>query len=88
MATKTTEFDAAKHLISPGSQAELLSDALESGDASYIANAIEVIARARGAGVTSEALYKTLGTDGDPKMTTFLEVVKSFGFMLSAQVVR
>ena len=88
MATKTTEFDAAKHLISPGSQAELLSDALESGDAGYIANAIEVIARARGTGVTSEALYKTLGTDGDPKMTTFLEVVKSFGFRLSAQVVR
>jgi DNA-binding phage protein len=46
MATKTTEFDAAKHLISPGSQAELLCDALESGDAGYIANAIEFIARA------------------------------------------
>jgi len=43
---------------------------------------------ASGAGVTREALYKTLGTDGDPKMTTFLEVVKSFGFRLSAQVVR
>ena len=45
MATKTTEFDAAKHLISPGAQAELLSDALESGDAGYIANAIAVVAR-------------------------------------------
>ena len=45
MATKTTEFDATKHLISPGSQAELLSDALESGDAGYIANAIAVVAR-------------------------------------------
>ena len=88
MATKTTEFDAAKHLISPGSHAELVSDALESCDAGYIANAFEVIARARGAGVTSEGLYKTLGTDGDPKMTTFLGVVKSFGFRLSAQVVR
>ena len=45
MATKTTEFDAAKHLISPGSQAELVSDALESCDAGYIANAIAVVAR-------------------------------------------
>ena len=45
MATKTTEFDATKHLISPGSQAELLSDALESGETGYIANAIAVVAR-------------------------------------------
>ena len=45
MATKTTEFDAAKHLICLGSQAELLSDALESGDTGYIANAIAVVAR-------------------------------------------
>ena len=45
MATKTTEFDAAKHLISPGSQAEFVSDALESCDAGYIANAIAVVAR-------------------------------------------
>ena len=95
MATKTTEFDAAKHLISPGSQAELLSDALESGDAGYIANALGVIARARGmtevargAGVTREALYKTLSTDGDPKLTTLLGVIKSLGFKLSAQTAR
>ena len=44
MAIKTTEFDAAKHLSSPESQVELLSDALESGDAGYIANALETIA--------------------------------------------
>jgi probable addiction module antidote protein len=48
MAIKTTEFDAAKHLSSPESQVELLSDALESGDAGYIANALETIARAHG----------------------------------------
>ena len=46
MATKTTEFDAAKHLSSAESQAELVSDALESGDAGYIVNAIAVVARA------------------------------------------
>jgi probable addiction module antidote protein len=65
MATKTTEFDAAKHMSSAESQAELLTDALESGDAGYIANALGVIARARGmtevargAGVTREALLE------------------------------
>jgi probable addiction module antidote protein len=92
MATKTLPFDAAQYLNSPESQAELLTDALESGDAGYIANALGVIARARGmtevargAGVTREALYKTLSPDGDPKLTTLLGVIKSLGFKLSAQ---
>ena len=92
MATKTIEFDAAQHLSSLEYQAELLTDALDSGDAGYIANALGVIARARGmtevargAGVTREALYKTLSTDGDPKLTTLLGVIKSLGFKLSAQ---
>ena len=95
MATKTIEFDAAQHLSSLEYQAELLTDALDSGDASYIANALGVIARARGmtevargAGVTREALYKTLSTDGDPKLTTLLGVIKSLGFKLSAQTAR
>ena len=45
MTTKTTEFDPAQHLKSSESQAELLTDALETGDAGYIANALGVIAR-------------------------------------------
>ncbi len=43
---------------------------------------------ARGGGVTREALYKTLSTDGDPKLTTLLGVIKSLGFKLSAQTAR
>ena len=92
MPTKTIPFDAARYLSSPESQAELLSDALETGDAGYIANALGVIARARGmtevarsAGVTREALYKTLSQDGDPRLTTLLGVIKSLGFKLSAE---
>lgn len=95
MITKTIPFDAARYLGSPESQIELLSDALESGDAGYIANALGVIARARGmadvardAGVTREALYKTLSLDGDPKLTTLLGVIKSLGFKLTAQAAR
>lgn len=95
MTTKTIPFDPARYLSSPESQAELLTDALETGDAGYIANALGVIARARGmtgvargAGVTREALYKTLSGTGDPKLTTLLGVIKSLGFTLSAQTVR
>ncbi len=92
MATTTLPFNAARYLGSPDSQAELLSDALESGDAGYVANALGVIARARGmtevsrgSGVTREALYRTLSQDGDPRLTTLLGVMKALGFRLSAQ---
>lgn len=92
MATKTIPFDAARYLGSAEAQADLLTDALESGDAGYIANALGVIARARGmaevargAGVTREALYKTLSPSGDPKLTTLLGVIRSLGFSLAVQ---
>jgi probable addiction module antidote protein len=90
MTTKTSPFDAAKYLKSRRAQATLLTEALETGDAAYIANALGVIARARGmsdvarnAGVTRVALYKALSRRGDPKLTTLLGVVKSLGFKLS-----
>ena len=91
MKTEIKPFDAALYLDTPEAQAEVLNDALETGDAAYIANALGVIARARGmtqvareTGVTREALYKSLSLDGDPKLTTLLGVLKSLGFTLSA----
>ncbi len=77
----------------PEAQAELLSDALASGNAAYVAQALGVIARARGmtevareAGITREALYKSLSEDGDPRLTTLLGVMRALGVTLSAQV--
>jgi len=91
MATETVPFDAAKYLDTEESQTELLSDAFESGEASYIAAALGVIARARGmtkvardAGVTREALYKTLSAEGDPKLSTLLGVMKALNITLRA----
>ena len=46
--TETLPFDAAEHLTSPEAQAELLADAVESGNAGYLATALGTIARARG----------------------------------------
>ncbi len=92
MTIETTPFDAAKYLDTPESQAELVSDALESGDATYLAHALGVVARARGmteiakkTGVTREGLYKALSAEGDPKLTTFLGVLKSLGLQLSVK---
>jgi probable addiction module antidote protein len=86
MPTKTMPFDAAKYLDTPESRAELITDALETGDAQYLAHALGVVARARGmskvakdAGVTREGLYKALSAEGDPRLTTFLGVIRSLG---------
>ena len=90
---KTEPFDAALHLTSPEAQAELLNDAFATGDAAYVAHALGVVARARGmtaisrqAGVTREALYKSLSEDGDPRLTTLLGVAKALGVTLSVRV--
>lgn len=63
MALETIPFDAVEYLGDETSQAELLADAFQSGNPAYIANALGVVARARGmsqiareAGVTREAL--------------------------------
>ncbi len=90
---KTEEFDASRYLTTPEAQAELLSDALASGSAAYVAQALGVIARARGmtevareAGVTREALYKSLSEEGDPRLTTLLGVMRALGVTLTAQI--
>jgi probable addiction module antidote protein len=90
----TTEaFDAARYLGSAEAQGELLNDALESGSAAYVASALGVIARARGmgevaraAGVTREALYRSLSEAGDPRLSTLLGVMRALGVRLVAEV--
>ena len=92
MPRHTTRFDAAELLTDSDSQTELLTDAFESGDATYIAVALGVVARARGmtdvsrqAGVTREALYKALSKEGDPRLSTLIGVIKALGLRISIQ---
>lgn len=92
MPTATYPFDAAELLDTPAAQAEYLSLAMEEGDPASVARALGVIARARGmsevargAGITREGLYKALGEDGDPKLTTLLGVMKALGLKLAAR---
>ena len=90
---KTIPFDAAQYLTNPEDQAELISDALASGDAAAVAAALGVVARARGmtevareAGVTREALYTSLSDKGDPRLTTLPGVMRALGVTLKAQI--
>lgn len=92
MAIETVPFDVSEFLGSVESQAELLADAFESGEAGYITHALGVVARARGmtgiareAGVTREALYKALSGDGDPKLTTLLGVLRTLGMKITTK---
>ncbi len=91
MALQIKPFDAAKYLASDEDHADLLADAFATADPTYIANALGVVARARGmshvakeAGVTREALYKALSPKGDPKLSTVLGVMKALGVTMSA----
>ena len=94
MILKTTPFDAAKYLEHPEAQAAFLRDALESGDAGYIAHALGVIVRAKGmthvareAGLSREALYKALSAQGNPTLSTLLGVMKALGMKLDAHTI-
>ncbi len=91
MTLKTTPWDSAELLDTPEAIAAYIEAAFEDGDPSLITHALGVVARAKGmsqlardAGVTREALYKALTPEGDPKLSTFLGVLKALGMKLSA----
>ena len=90
MSIKTRPFDAAHYLETAADQADLLSDAVDSGDPRYIAYALGAIARARGGigrlarevGMNRQALHKALSEDGNPTLDTVLKVLKALGLQL------
>ena len=88
---KTKPFDPAEYLDDGESIAAYMSEALESGDPAFIADALGVIARAKGmsevarkAGLSRESLYRALSTDGNPEFATVLRVVQALGLQLTA----
>lgn len=90
MTLKTKTWDPSEFLGSPESIAAYLEAAFEDGDPTLIAAALGDIARAIGmthmatqAGVTREALYKALSPTGDPRLSTFLGVMKALGLKLA-----
>jgi probable addiction module antidote protein len=90
MALKTTLYDPSAYLDTPSRIATYLRVVFEDGDPALIAAALGDVARAKGmtqlaaeAGVTREALYKALSTTGDPRLSTFLGVMKALGIKLT-----
>ena len=90
MVLKTKPFDPAHYLDSPVAIAAYLEDAFETGDATFIADALGVVARAHGmtlvakeSGLGRESLYKALSPDGCPELATVVKVMRTLGLRLS-----
>ena len=70
----------------------MLNDALATGHAGYISNALGIVARARGMsglaaeiGVKRQQLYRALSEDGNPTLETLTKVIGALGFRLSVE---
>jgi probable addiction module antidote protein len=90
--TKTRPYDSAEYLDTPETIAAYLTAAVESGDASFIVQAIGDAARARGmtdiakeAGVSRENLYRALSGETRPEFGTILSVLRALGVELRVQ---
>ncbi|MBU6373087.1 MAG: putative addiction module antidote protein [Alphaproteobacteria bacterium] len=86
-------FDSADYIDTPEAVVAYLEEAFEDGDPQIIASTLGDIARSKGmaliaerAGVTREALYKSLSVDGNPRLTTLLGVLKALGLKLSVSI--
>ncbi len=88
---KTTRWDISDYLDSPERISGYLEAAFEDGDPALIAAALGDIARAKGmtdlarkAGLGRESLYKSLSADGNPALSTVLQVLRALGLELRA----
>lgn len=93
MAKKSTVFDPAEGLTSDDAIAAFMADAFESEDASYIAHALGVVARAKGmsqiatqTGLSREQLYRSFSASGNPTLKTTIAVMKALGIELTTKV--
>lgn len=90
METKIIPFDAAEYLQDRRTQIALLKDAIASGNAQYLANAIGAVVRARGGfsqleretGIKRQTLNKSFGPSGNPTLETILAVLPKLGLDL------
>ena len=89
MPIETRPFDPAAYLDSPEAILAYLEGAFEDGDAAEITDALGVVARARGmsqlseeTGLSRQALYKALSSDGNPEFATVMKVIRALGFRL------
>ncbi|MEH6636290.1 MAG: addiction module antidote protein [Halioglobus sp.] len=92
MVKQARKFDAAAVLDSDEAIAEYMAAAFESEDAAFIADAVGVVARARGmsdiareSGLSREQLYRSFSVSGNPTLKSMLAVMKALGMKVTAE---
>jgi probable addiction module antidote protein len=90
MTLKTHPFDPSKYLDNDAAVAAYIDASLAEDNAAELADALGVVARARGmsqlardTGLSRESLYKALSEDGNPSLDTLLRVMKALRLKLS-----
>lgn len=91
-AEKLSTYDPAEDLTSEKAIAIFMAEAFQSSDSGYIAQALGVVARAKGmaqiaaqTGLSREQLYRSFSENGNPTLRTTLAVMKALGIELSAK---
>ena len=86
-----TSYDPAEDLGTDEAIAVFMQEAFKTQDASYIAHALGVVARAKGmtqiareTGLSREQLYRSFSESGNPTLKTTLAVMKALGITLTA----
>lgn len=93
MVEKLTAYDPASALVDDAEIAAFLADALETGDAAFIAKSLGIVARVKGmavvakkTGLSREQLYRSFSEHGNPTLKSTLAVMKAMGVALTARV--
>lgn len=93
MGIKTTAFEPDRYFRTPAAQAHLLTEAMASGDAGHIAEAVGIVARqhgmgelARETGLNRQGLYAALSSRGNPTLGALLKVLAALNLELTVRV--
>lgn len=92
MTVELERWDIADNLKTAEHVAAYLEAVFEDGDPPLIAAALGDVARSKGmteiarnAGVSRDTLYKALTEKGDPRLSTFIGVMKALGLKIVAR---
>ncbi len=93
MIEQLTTYDPVAALVDDEEIAFFMADAFETGDATYIAKALGVVARAKGmteiakkTGLSREQLYRSFSEGGNPTLKTTLAVMQALGVDMTAKL--
>lgn len=96
MSNKTvslTTFDPVDYLDCPESIQAYINEAVDTGDAAFIAESLGVVAKAQGmanlaerTGLSRETLYRTLSKKGNPNLKTLLSIMGALGLSFNVKV--